>query len=308
MYALGQVLTCIDDLHSPSYLHPAFYGCFDWHSCVHAHWSLMKLINIYPNLANKDKIINQLLQHISAENIQSEVKYFERNPGFERMYGWAWLLKLATEIHISNHPESKILEQNLQPLALKIVELIRNFLPKLKYPIRCGTHRNTAFAMKFIYDYAETFGDKKLKTLVINRAKDYFMNDKNGPIEWEPSGYDFLSPCLEEVDIMRRVLSKNEFKIWINAFLPQLKDEKFEINVAVVSDRKDGLIGHLDGLNFSRSWCLYGIAKTLPKEYSHLKSIADDHINHSLPYLKEIDYNGAHWLGTFALLAQCESF
>ena len=316
-YALGKVVTCADDvnLQTPSALHPAFAGCFDWHSCVHAFWSLIRSIARFgSNLEDNNQIIEDLVQRISKENIEIEAKYFEKYPGFERMYGQAWLLKLATEIRIyhrskkhQNHQIFLSLDQNLQPLVFVIVESIKDFLPKLKYPIRCGTHRNTAFAMKFIHEYSMIFQDEELENLVVNRAKDFFMNDTNAPISWEPSGYDFLSPCLEEADLMRRVLNKNEFEKWIELYLPQLRDKKFKMDLAIVTDAKDGFIGHLYGLNFSRAWCLYGIANTLPNKYHHLRAVADKHINDTLPYLKEIDYNGAHWLGTFALLAQCES-
>eukprot|EP01084_Bolivina_argentea_P015558 29153_1 len=305
-------LNCIDKEYpncikkcAPSSLHPAFYGCYDWHSCVHAHWSLIRLINIYPNINNKDEIITTLKRHISKHNITAEVKYLQHNPNFEKMYGWAWLLKLAAEIHISTHSVSDILQQNLQPLVSLIVENIEQFLPKLQCPIRCGSHSNTAFAMTLIYDYAVTFGNQQLKSLIVTRAKHYFMKDCKCNIDQEPRGYDFLSPCLEEANIMSRVLEEYMFRKWIQKFLPQLKDKHFMMDVVTVSDydRKHPLSSHLYGLNFSRAWCLYGIVEVLP-EYVHLRKIANGLINASLSCLKEVDYMGSHWLATFALLAQ----
>jgi len=183
-----------------------------------------------------------------------------------------------------------------------VVERFEAFLPKLQYPIRVGTHVNTAFGMSFALDYANILGDAELKTVIVNRAKDFFLNDENGLLSWEPNGTDFLSPCFEEVDIMRKSLPKEAFAKWVKQFLPQLSDPAFTLKPGVVSDRKDGHLVHLDGLNFSRAWCLYGIAKTLP-EYQQLLSIADKHIQYSLPNVIGDSYEGSHWLGTFAIYA-----
>ena len=299
---LGQVLSGANDLKSPKELHPAFYGCFDWHSAVHGHWSLVKLLKDFPNIKNRKEIENELLEHISKENILAEVDYFnlEHEKSFERTYGWAWLLKLAEELHTWNDPLARELEQNLQPLTDVIANRFIEFLPKLNYAIRVGTHVNTAFGMSFAYDYALTLKNNELKSVIEKRAKDFFLNDKNGPLSWEPNGADFLSPCLQEVDIMRKVLSKEEFANWLKEFLPQLSNPEFELEPGVVSDREDGHLVHLDGLNFSRAWCLYGIAKVLP-EYKHLLPIADYHINYSLPNVVGDSYEGSHWLGTFAI-------
>jgi len=301
---LNQVIAGDTDLQSPEKLHPAFYGCFDWHSAVHGHWSLVKIAKAYPELKNYDRIVNGLLSHITKENIVGELRYFDskHNGTFERMYGWAWLLKLAAEIHTWDHPNARVLENNLQPLTELIANKIMEFLPKLHYPIRVGTHTNTAFAMTMIYDYAETSGNSDLKEIVEQRAKDFYMSDQDCPLTWEPSGYDFLSPCLEEADIMRRVLSVDEFKNWLDKFLPNLKSSDFKLEPGIVSDRTDGHLVHLDGLNYSRAWCLFGIAKTLP-EYGHLVQIGNEHIKHSLPDLTDGNYEGGHWLASFALLA-----
>ncbi|MFT5858984.1 MAG: hypothetical protein ACI865_001080 [Flavobacteriaceae bacterium] len=302
---LNQVIGSDADLASPDALHPAFYGCFDWHSAVHGHWSLVKLVKMFPNLEQADEIIDGLLSHISKENIEGEMKYFDGalSKNFERTYGWAWLLKLADEIHSWDHPKARILEENLSPLTELIAERCIEFLPKLHYPIRVGTHTNTAFAMCMVFDYAVSFDNDELKQVVEKRARDFFEKDVDGPMKWEPSGYDFLSPCLEEANIMRRVLSKDKFLEWLSKFLPELKSKDYTLEPGIVADRSDGHLVHLDGLNFSRAWCLFGIAETLPGEYSHLVAIGNEHIDHSFPNLVGDSYEGGHWLASFALLA-----
>ena len=301
---LNQTIGGDEDLKSPKELHPTFYGCFDWHSSVHGHWSLVSLLKKFPNLKDASKTKEILLTSISKENIEKEVAYFNKkyNKSYERTYGWAWLLKLAEELHTWNDPIAKELEQNLQPLTDLMVQKYIEFLPRLKYPIRVGEHSNTAFGLAFAWDYANTVGDKKLLKIINNRAKDYFMNDKNCPISWEPSGFDFLSACLQEAAIMKRVLPKNEFKNWLSEFLPKLKDKDFKLVVGEVSDRTDGKLVHLDGVNFSRAWCLNKIANDLP-EYNHLKNVANKHINYSLPNVVGDNYEGGHWLGSFAIYA-----
>ena len=301
---LNQTIGGDEDLKSPKELHPTFYGCFDWHSSVHGHWSLVSLLKKFPNLKDASKTKEILLTSISKENIEKEVAYFNKkyNKSYERTYGWAWLLKLAEELHTWNDPIAKELEQNLQPLTDLMVQKYIEFLPRLKYPIRVGEHSNTAFGLAFAWDYANTVGDKKLLKIINNRAKYYFMNDKNCPISWEPSGFDFLSACLQEAAIMKRVLPKNEFKNWLSEFLPKLKDKDFKLVVGEVSDRTDGKLVHLDGVNFSRAWCLNKIANDLP-EYNHLKNVANKHINYSLPNVVGDNYEGGHWLGSFAVYA-----
>lgn len=301
---LGQVIGSDSDLQSPDDLHPAFYGCFDWHSAVHGHWSLVRLLNTNPDLKKRELIIKGLLQHLTAENIQGEIDYFNGglNNSYERMYGWAWLLKLTQEVNQLEHPRQHELLENLRPLAELIAEQVKEFLPKLNYPIREGTHSNTAFALTMVYDYAIEFGEDELKEIVKKRAREYYWDDVDCPLTWEPGGYDFLSPCFEEADIMRRVLSKEEFRKWLKQFLPRLSDPEFLLEPGIVTDREDGHLVHLDGLNFSRAWCLYGIAETLP-EYQHLVKIANEHVQHSLPNLVGDTYEGGHWLASFALLA-----
>lgn len=305
---LNQVIGGKDDLRSPKSLHPAFYGCFDWHSAVHGHWSLVRLLKEQPKLAQKKEIIAGLKTHLSKENIDAEIAYFEdeNSQGFERMYGWAWLLKLADELESWDDPQAAQLKKNLRPLANVIVKKCEEFLPKLHYPIRVGTHTNSAFAMCMIYDYAETTKNDRLKKLIKKRAIDFYGSDRDCPLNWEPSGYDFLSPCFEEANLMRRVYSKAKFKTWLENFLPELKSKTFKLTPAVVTDRSDGHLVHLDGLNFSRAWSLYGIAQTLPKEYAHLVQIGNAHVEYSFGNILDDGYEGGHWLASFALLALSE--
>ena len=301
---LGQTLGGQEDLQSPKALHPAFFGCFDWHSAVHGHWSLVSLLKSFPNLENSESIKKKLLLSISKENILKEVAYFEgkHNKTYERTYGWAWLLKLAEELHSWDDPVARELEVNLQPLTGLIVEKYIEFLPKLNYPIRVGEHPNTAFGLSFAWDYANTVGHEDLKIIIKKRAKDFYFNDKNCPMTWEPGGFDFLSPCLEEAALMKRVLSIDDFKLWLDDFLPQLKKQDFSLETGKVSDRTDGKLVHLDGVNFSRAWSLNRIAKDL-SEYKHLNSISNKHINYSLPSIVDDSYEGGHWLGSFAIYA-----
>ncbi len=301
---LSQVLGGNEDLKSPETLHPAFYGCFDWHSAVHGHWSLVSLLKQFPNLDKAEIIKERLLKNISKENIEAEVLYFEgkHNTSYERTYGWTWLLKLAEELHTWDDETAKVLESNLQPLTDLIAQKYIVYLPKLNYPLRVGTHTNTAFGLSFAYDYAETVNHKALKKAIKDRALFFFEEDAGCPLSWEPGGADFLSPCLEEAALMKRLLPKAKFKSWIDAFLPQLKDENFTWETGVVSDRTDGHLVHLDGVNFSRAWNLNTIAEDMP-EYAHLKNIANQHINYSLPSIFNDDYMGSHWLGSFAIYA-----
>lgn len=306
---LNQTLGGQGDIKEPHQLHPVFYGCFDWHSAVHGYWSLVTMLKKFPQLEKSDLIRSILQKNISKENILEEVVYFQGkfNFSYERTYGWAWLLKFAEEIHSWDDPFARELEQNLQPLTDLIVDRYINFLPKLNYPIRVGEHTNTAFGLSFAWDYATAMQHDSLKIAIESRAKDFYSNDTNCPLSWEPSGYDFLSPCFEEIDLMRRVLNEPDFITWINKFAPQLKAHNFEIKVGEVSDRTDGKLVHLDGLNFSRAWILYGLAKQYPA-YSHLINLANEHVAYSLPNLVEDRYEGGHWLGSFAIYALDNNF
>lgn len=306
---LNQTLAGAGELGEPRELHPAFYGCFDWHSSVHAHWSLVSLLRQFPDLRKAEEIRERLKTSLSKENIEAEVRYFSRaqESTFERTYGWAWVLKLAEELQKWDDPLAEELRNNLQPLTNLMEEKYKEFLPKLNYPIRVGEHTNTAFALALAHDYAVTAEKEDLRLLIEKRARDYYINDDDCPLEWEPGGFDFLSPCFTEIDIMRRVLSKNAFRLWMEDFMPQLRKKDFSLEVAEVSDRTDGKLVHLDGLNFSRAWVLYGLSNQYPEAYGHLRGIADQHVNHSFPNLVGDTYEGGHWLGSFALYAIQES-
>ncbi|WP_350287393.1 DUF2891 domain-containing protein [uncultured Croceitalea sp.] len=301
---LNQTLGGAEDLQGPKALHPAFYGCFDWHSSVHGHWSLVSLLKQFPQLKQAAAMKTLLLDHISKENIEKEVAYFEgtHNKNYERTYGWAWLLKLAEELHTWEDGTARQLERNLQPLTDLIVQKYLGFLPKLNNPIRVGEHTNTAFGLTFAWDYANTVGHTVLKTAIEAWAKEFYGQDADCPITWEPSGYDFLSPCLQEAALMKRVLSKEDFSVWFGAFLPDMKRKDYQLMVGEVSDRTDGKLVHLDGVNFSRAWALYAIINDMP-EYDHLAHVAHAHINHSLPNIVGDSYEGGHWLGSFAIYA-----
>lgn len=305
---LNQVLANEGDIASPKDLHPAFYGCFDWHSSVHGHWALVSLLKQFPKLDKAAEIKELLQTSITEENIQKEVVYFqqEHNDTWERPYGWAWVLQLATELHTWEDPMARELEVNLQPLTNKMVALYFDFLPKLNYPIRAGEHTNTAFSLVLAHDYARATENDEFLKLIEKRARDFYLHDDNCPLDWEPSGFDFLSPCLSEVDIMRRVLPKNAFQMWMEDFMPQLKNKAFNLEPGEVSDRRDGKLVHLDGLNFSRSWVFYGLARQY-EEYKHLEELADRHVSHSFENLVGDTYEGGHWLGSFALYAMNHS-
>ncbi len=300
----GQTLSGPEGLQEPQVLHPAFFGCFDWHSAVHGHWMLVKLLKLFPDIASETAIREKLASSLTPENILKETEYFNlpHEKSFERTYGWAWLLKLAEEIHTWDDPQARILEAALKPLTSKIVSLYLDFLPRLNYPVRVGEHTNTAFGLAFAWDYARAAGHDSLRMLIEKRTRDFYAGDTGCPLVWEPGGYDFFSPCLEEADLMRRVLPVTEYSAWLEQFLPQLANPGFTLEVGRVSDRSDGKLVHLDGLNFSRARCLKGMAATLPG-YSHLEAVALNHIRASLPSVTDGNYEGEHWLATFALLA-----
>jgi hypothetical protein len=302
---LGQLLLNETEIHSPKKLHPAFYGCFDWHSSVHGHWSLVYLLNHFPDLDQKDEIIQKLKTNLSKENIQKEIDYFSKNheKSFERTYGWNWLLKLQLELEISNEPFTTEIAQNLKPLSDLIIIRYTEFLPKLLYPVRAGTHNNTAFGLTFAWDYAFYTNNTEFQNVIRDNAIRLFLADQNCPINWEPSGTDFLSPCMEEIGIMSRILPEKEFLSWVKNFNKSIFKKDFSWEVARVSDRTDGHLVHLDGLNFSRAWNFYHLMKLYPKQFSHLKGNADLHLNFSLPAVVDGNYEGEHWLASFALRA-----
>jgi hypothetical protein len=304
---LGQVLGDGTYLKEPSVLHPAFYGCFDWHSAVHGHWTLLNIIKEIPDLKKKDSILIKLQNNITKENILKEIEVFKdtHNKDFERTYGWAWLLKVDETLLDWNTPEALEMHENLKPLVDLIVLKYKEFLPKLNYPIRVGEHTNTAFGLSFALDYAKKY-DADLAQLIIARSKEYYLNDKGCPVNWEPSGFDFLSPCLQEAALMLKVLPKEEYVLWLDEFLPDFRvnPEKY-LEVAVVTDRSDGKLAHLDGLNFSRAWCLFEIGNALSNE--KMVNLGNKHFDYSYSKMDSGEYAGAHWLASFALYAALKS-
>ena len=297
-----------DDVRSVREMHPAFYGCFDWHSTVHGHWMLVHLLRLFPELPEGKQIRAALNENLSEKNIAGEVAYLKQQnrASFERTYGWAWLLKLAEELHGWNDQDGKRWSTNLQPLADGFVEKYLAFLPKQNYPIRTGVHPNTAFGLAFALDYARAVGDKKLEPLIVERAKTYYGADLDYPAAWEPGGEDFFSPALMEADLMRRVLSPQEFAAWFHKFLPGIvhNQPKQLLQPAVVTDRTDPKLVHLDGLNLSRAWCMRSIAFALPRNDPARRILAQSavaHANAALPYIASGNYEGEHWLASFAV-------
>jgi len=301
---LNQVLGDSGEIGTPRSLHPAFYGCFDWHSAVHGHWLLVRGLRQIPAHPENDSIKSRLRKSLSPQNIKVELDYFKRKSetGFERTYGWGWLLKLSEELYKWDDPLGKELYDNLKPLTHFIVDAYHVYLPKLLYPIRTGEHTNTAFGMRFAFEYALTVGDDSLAELIRQRAIDFYLEDENCPISWEPGGHDFLSPCLEEMYLMSLVMDASSFDLWGQDFLPSLYKKSFDLAVAEVSDRSDGKLVHLDGLNFSRSWCLYALSNQ-QEDLRHLRRIAGNHMLYSLERIFDGSYSGEHWLGTFAMMA-----
>ncbi|WNJ16020.1 DUF2891 domain-containing protein [Pontibacter sp. G13] len=303
---LSHVMNDSTEVLSPKALHPAFYGCFDWHSSVHGHWMLVHLLAHYPNMQDASTIRQKLDENLSAENIQQEVAYLHQSgrSSFERMYGWSWLMKLALELEQWDDPMAKKWSANLKPLVDVMIERYLNFLPKQTYAIRTGEHPNTAFGLSFAWDYAEQTGHTELQNVIRQRAKDYFLEDANCPASWEPGGADFLSPCLVEADLMSRVLAQDEFANWYSDFLPELPKELMV--PATVTDRTDGKLVHLDGLNLSRVWCFKRILANLPAGHpanSALREAINRHLEAALPNVADGNYEGEHWLASFAVYA-----
>jgi len=283
------------DVAPPRKLTPAFYGCYDWHSSVHGHWLLARLARTFPDAAFTPKARQALRESLTAENIAQEAAYLrgEGRASFERPYGLAWLLQLGAELRESD-PE---LSATLHPLEQAANERLKTWLPKLSHPVRSGEHSQTAFALGLIIDSTD---DPALAKLARDAARRFFIDDKSCPLNYEPSGEDFLSPCLAEADVMRRVLPRKEFAAWLDRFLPHMRLPKPE----VVTDPSDPRLAHLDGLNLSRAWMLEGIASGLPKGDRRIQAIteaAEAHRQSGLAAVTGEHYEGGHWLGSFAV-------
>jgi Protein of unknown function (DUF2891) len=296
------------DAHPPRDLTPAFYGCFDWHSDVHGHWLLVRLLRLMPNAAFAAQARSELARSFTPENIAGELSYL-KHPGrasFERPYGLAWLLQLAAELREWNDPQAKQWSATLQPLETEAASRIKTWLPKLHYPIRIGEHDQTAFSFGLLWDWAGVAADKEMRALLSDAAQRFYIKDRNCPLSYEPSGEDFLSPCLAEADFMRRVLDAKTFSSWLSVFLPGIPQSAGGgwLQPGVVTDRSDPKLAHIDGLNLSRAWMLEGIAHGLPqgdRRIPVLRAIAAQHRDAALPAVTGEHYEGGHWLGTFAV-------
>jgi len=309
---LSQVLDGDADLLPPRELHPIFYGCFDWHSSVHGHWLLARALAMFPGTELANNITTVFDEQFTEEKITKEVEYFQKEPSYERTYGWAWLLKLQEELERSEAEAGPAWAEVLRPLTQGIVSLWTEFQPKLVYPLRVGQHTNTAFGLSLAIDYARTIGDTSFEDLIKHNSSVFFLVDEACPLNYEPSGSDFLSPCLQEVDLMVKVVEAedNQFNDWVRRFLPQLFEDDFELEPGQVIDRTDGKLVHLDGLNFSRAWCLYNLARRLASMDQGLEEVAarlirtgDTHIRASMENVVGSDYAGSHWLATFLMYA-----
>ncbi len=299
---LDHVLNGPADARTPRELHPIFYGSFDWHSCVHSYWMLATLLFGFPDNAAAPAIAARFDAVFTAENVAGELAYLSRpsSGGFERPYGWAWMLALARALCEAKPAWS----ETLQPLAEAFADRFKAFLPKADYPVRAGAHTNTAFALRLALDYADAAGDLALAALIRERARTWYASDKDAQA-WEPSGDDFLSPTLTEAQLMAVVLPRADFAPWLASFLPGLTEARPAslFTPVCVADRSDGKIAHLDGLNLSRAWAWRELARRLPPDAARTVTIAAErHLDASLPHVAG-DYMGEHWLATYAVLA-----
>ena len=305
---IAHVLASGADVLPPRKLTPAFYGCFDWHSSVHGHWLLARLLRLYPSAKFAADARAALKANLTAENLAQETRYLQA-PGrdsFERPYGLAWVLQLAAELCEWNDPDARNFSTNLRPLENEVVARLTRWLPKLPFPVRSGEHSQTAFALGVALDYARSAHNQAFAELLQSRAECFFREDRDAPLSYEPSGEDFLSPCLAEADVMRRVLPAEIFSAWLSAFLPDIPRGSISawLPPAISPDPADGKLAHLDGLNLSRAWMLPGIALGLSNDdprRAALQYAADAHATAGLAAVTGEHYEGGHWLGSFAV-------
>ena len=305
---ISHVLNSDADVAPPRKLTPAFYGCYDWHSSVHGHWLLARLARKFPDAPFAKPAREALRKSLTAENLKEEAAYL-RDKGrtnFERPYGLAWLLQLVAELREWDDPEAKEMVVNLRPLEDAALERLETWLPKLSHPVRIGEHAQTAFALGLMLDYARAADDESFVKLLTGQARKFYLADKNCPMSYEPSGEDFLSPCLAEADLMRRVLPSAEFARWLKEFLPQIPTTTKTdwLPVTVSPDPGDPKLAHLDGLNLSRAWMIEGILSALPAgdaRRSALVAAAEAHRKAGLGAVTGAHYEGGHWLGSFAV-------
>jgi hypothetical protein len=309
---IAHVLNSDADVAPPRKLTPAFCGCYDWHSSVHGHWLLVRLVRTFPDAPFASAARDALKQSLTAENLKQEAAYIrgEGRSSFERPYGLSWLLQLCAELREWDDPQAREWSANLKPLEDAAVERLTNWLPKLSHPVRIGEHDQTAFGLGLMFDYARTTKNEAFAKLIRDSAKKFFLADKNCPLNYEPSGEDFLSPCLGEADAMRRVLPQKEFAGWLKQFMPQIpvgRDDSENadwLRVVISPDPSDPKLAHLDGLNLSRAWMLEEILSALPEDDPRrpaLQAAADTHRRAGLAAVTGEHYEGGHWLGSFAV-------
>lgn len=304
---ISHVLQSAEDAKPPKELTPTFYGCYDWHSSVHGHWLLVRQLTTNPDGVYAAEIRSKLSESFTEDKLAAELAYYlgAGRASFERPYGIAWYLQLVAELDESDDPQLKDWRETLRPLEDAIVEKTRAWLPNLYYPIRLGTHNQTAFAFGLMIDYARQVGDDAFEQDLIDKTLDFHLEDVNCPLAYEPSGEDFLSPCLMEADLMRRVLSQDDFGTWLSAFLPQIPTDGRSDWLApgIVLDASDGKLVHLDGVNLSRAWALEGIASALPAADARngsLLAAAEIHAETGISAVSDEHYSGSHWLASFA--------
>lgn len=304
---IAHVMASDVDVAPPRELTPVFYGCYDWHSAVHGHWLLLRLLRLYPDASFAHAADAALSQSFQDAKVAGELAYMSHpdRTGFERPYGVAWLLQLMAELRDWNDPRAQVWRDTLAPLESAYVEKMRDWLGKLSYPIRIGEHAQTAFAFALFLDWAEIAGDAAFAALVRERSLAFHRGDADCPLAYEPGGQDFLSPCLAEADLMRRVLGPGEYATWLRAFLPGIPDQDAAawLPLAEVTDRSDGKLAHLDGLHLSRAWALQGMAAGLPEGDPRLPAIRLESRRQGAAGLAAVTgehYEGGHWLGSFA--------
>src|SRR5881296_118181 len=305
---ISHVLNSDADVAPPRKLTPAFYGCYDWHSSVHGHWLLVRLLRTFPDASFAGAARDALGKSLTAENLEQEAAYLrgEGRRSFERPYGLAWLLQLCAELREWDDDQAREMSANLRPLEEAAIERLKTWLPKLSHPVRIGEHDQTAFGLGLMLDYARVTKNGSFAKLVTDSAKKFFLADKDCPLSYEPSGEDFLSPCLAEADVMRRVLFPAEFASWLKEFMPQIPTTPNAdwLPVTVSPDPSDPKLAHLDGLNLSRAWMLEGIISALPPDdlrRDALTAAADAHRRAGLAAVTGAHYEGGHWLGSFAV-------
>ncbi|MFG0334591.1 MAG: DUF2891 domain-containing protein [Maioricimonas sp. JB049] len=304
---IAHVLHCDGDVGSPRQLTPAFFGCFDWHSAVHAHWCLVRLLRFFPEADWAQAARRILGESLSEERIAGELKYLS-HPGhgsFECPYGMAWMLQLAAELRASGDEQSRRWSAVLAPLEERAAGNVRNWLERLPYPIRTGEHNQSAFSMGLIHDWAVQTGDAGMAAFIVARAREFYLTDRSVPLAYEPSGHDFLSPALAEADLMRRVLPREEFATWLHRFFAEAYLSGGPMLAPVICrDPSDGKLAHLLGLNLSRAWMLEGIARDLSEDDRYrpqLKRAALEHRRAGRAAIEATDYAGTHWLASFAV-------